>query len=105
MHSSDIEISKRIETELDVILPDDLDNKDILMHIADRVEQLLKGDPDLLMSYLYRLDVEEVKINHALETAITPAHVTFANLIWERQKQRIETKKKYKQDPIEGWEF
>ena len=99
------EISKEIGSELDIKISPELDNAEMLKHIADRVEQLLKGDPDLLMSYLYRLDVEEKKINHALETAITPAHVTFANLIWERQKQRMETKKKYKQDPIEGWEF
>jgi len=105
MSSHDIEISKKIEKELEISIPEKLSNEEMLKHIADRVEQMLKGDPDLLMSYLYRLDVEEKKINHALETAITPAHVTFANLIWERQKQRIETKKKYKQDPIEGWEF
>jgi len=105
MPNQDLEISKKIGSELDIHFTDKLDHKEVLKHIADRVEQLLKGDPDLLMSYLYRLDVEEIKINLALETAITPAHVTFANLIWERQKQRIETKKKYKQDPIEGWEF
>jgi len=99
------EISKKIESDLDFNIPDELEEKEILMHIADRVEQLLKGDPDLLMSYLYRLDVLEKKIYHALETSITPAHVTFANLIWERQKERLKTKKEYKQDPIKGWEF
>jgi hypothetical protein len=26
-------------------------------------------------------------------------------LILERQKQRMETKKKYKTEPIKGWEF
>jgi len=77
----------------------------MILHIADRVERLLRADPDLLMSYLYRLDVEQKKIAAAMEVSVFPVHVTFANLIWERQKQRIETKKKYKQDPIEGWEF
>lgn len=77
----------------------------MIKHIADRVERLLRADPDLLMSYLYRLDVEQKSIKEALEVSVFPVHVTFANLIWERQKQRIATKKKYKQKPIKGWEF
>lgn len=99
------EITSRISNDLDMHLPPQLSDEEMIMHIADRVDQMLKGDPDLLMSYLYRLDVEEKKINAAIETSITPLHVTFAKLIWDRQKERLESKKKYKQDPIEGWEF
>lgn len=99
------QVSSRIAEDLDIDVPLELSDEEMIRHIAYRVEQMLKGDPDLLMSYLYRLDVEEKKISAAMETSITPAHVTFANLIWERQKQRLETKRKYKQDPIKGWEF
>lgn len=99
------EISKKISQDLDFELPTDISDEEMIKHIADRVEQMLKGDPDLLLSYLYRLDVEERNIAEAMETSLMPVHVTFANLIWERQKQRIQTKKKYKQDPIKGWEF
>ncbi|MBT8233073.1 MAG: hypothetical protein HKO66_00635 [Saprospiraceae bacterium] len=99
------QVSKKIADDLDISLGEELSDSEMIKHIAHRVEQLLKGDPDLLMSYLYRLDVEEKNIKAAMETSITPAHITFANLIWDRQKQRILTKKKYKQDPIEGWEF
>ncbi len=100
-----VDISKRIAEDLDLEIPLELSDKEMIMHIADRVEQMLKGDPDLLMSYLYRLDVEEKKISQALGTSITPAHVTFAQLIWERQKERLATKAKIKQDPIKGWEY
>jgi len=103
--NNSIEISKKISADLEIDIPVELTDEEMILHIADRVEQLIKGDPDLLMSYLYRLDVEEKKINQAMLTSITPIHVTFANLIWNRQKERISTKKKYKQDPIEGWEF
>ncbi len=99
------EIVNKISTDLDVNLSSQMSEQQILMHIADRVEQLLKGDPDLMMSYLYRLDVEEKKITAALKTSPMPAHVTFAHLIWDRQKQRMASKKKYKQNPIEGWEL
>lgn len=104
-HQNHIVIAKKVGEDLDVDIPLELTDKEMILHIADRVERLLKADPDLLMSYLYRLDVEQKKIHEALTVSILPVHVTFAELIWERQKQRIATKKKYKQDPIEGWEF
>jgi len=88
-----------------VDIPLEVTDEEMIRHIADRVERLMRADPDLLMSYLYRLDVEQKKIKEALEHSVFPVHVTFANLIWQRQKQRIATKKKYKQKPIEGWEF
>jgi len=78
----------------------------MIEEISVRVADMLDKKPELLMSYLYRLDIEESKINHALKMSnVILAPKALAELIWERQKQRLETKKKYKQDPIEGWEF
>ncbi|MDB4438722.1 hypothetical protein N9176_00580 [bacterium] len=105
MDKSNNKLSQKIAQDLDMDISETLSDEEMIKHISYRVEQMMKGDPDLLMSYLYRLDVEEENIKAAMETSITPAHITFANLIWERQKQRMETKKKYKQDPIEGWEL
>jgi hypothetical protein len=74
--------------------------------ITDRVSWLLENDKDLLLSYLYRLDIEEQKIDKALTPfEEDPAHIGLAKLILDRQKQRIATKQKYKVDPIEGWEY
>ena len=105
MDKSNNKLSQKIAQDLDMDISETLSDEEMIKHISYRVEQMMKGDPDLLMSYLYRLDVEEENIKAAMETSITPAHITFANLICERQKQRMETKKKYKQDPIEGWEL
>jgi len=78
----------------------------MIEEIAVRVADMMDQNIDLLMSYLYRLDIEESKINHALKMSnVILAPKALAELIWERQKQRLETKKKYKQGPIEGWEF
>lgn len=75
--------------------------------IRDRVAYYLETSPELLMSYLYRLDVLEVKINAILapDSPVAPVE-GLARLILDRQKERVETKKKYKSDPpIPGWEF
>ena len=99
------EISQTISNDLDINISSELSDEEMIDIISVRVEQLLKADPDLLMSYMYRLDVLEKKIKAALHVSNEPVHTTFAKLIWDRQKERILTKKKYKQDPIEGWDF
>lgn len=98
-------IASKIHRDLNISLPLELTDEEMILHISYRVEKLLKADPDLMMSYLYRLDVTQQSIKASLEVSPMPVHVVFANLIWERQKQRIATKLKYKQEPIKGWEF
>ena len=85
----------------------ELSEDDLYQAIKERVTYYLEKSPDLLMSYLYRLDVLEVKINAVLspQSPIPPIE-GLSRLILERQKERIATKKKYKSDPpIPGWEF
>lgn len=87
--------------------PENLSESDLYNAIKARVEYLLETNPELLMSYLYRLDVLEVKINAVLapDSPVAPIE-GLSRLILERQKERIATKKKYKSDPpIPGWEF
>lgn len=86
---------------------DQFSEQEMIEHIAARVQQLIDREPDLLFSYLYRLDVSEHAVNKIL---LNPAGINavwdIATLIWHRQLKRLETKKKYKQDDhIEGWEW
>jgi len=92
------------------IFPDtlfELSESDLFKAIRERVEYLFEKNPELLMSYLYRLDVLEVKINAVLSpNSLVPPIDGLARLILDRQKERMATKKKYKSDPpIPGWEF
>ncbi len=78
----------------------------VLEMIRDRVNELLEKDPELLMSYLYRLDILEVDLKKVLsKDSGIPISEGFSQLIFKRQLERVATKKKYRQDPIEGWEF
>ena len=87
---------------------DSLDEEHLIIQIERRVAELMEQDFDLLMSYLYRLDVLEPHINSCLnpESPIHP-YTCLAHLIWNRQKQRLQTKQKYKSgnDVEEGWEW
>lgn len=96
-----------IYNQLQIDLGDkEASEQDLIQAIYQRVEYLLEFDKDLLVSYLYRLDISESKIN----IAIIPAEdgnpiMAITMLIIERQKQRVASKNKYKVKPIEGWEF
>ena len=79
----------------------------LLALIAQRVSYLLENDKDLLLSYLYRLDISMKKINAMLKLKnVIPPHESIAQLIFQRQMERIHTKKKIVVKPIEdGWEL
>ena len=95
-----------INNEFQLETKTDISDAEWLELIGERVLWFLENDKDLLLSYLYRLDIDENKINDAL-TPLTnePAHITLAKIILERQKIRLTTKKSYKVDQIKGWEF
>jgi hypothetical protein len=82
------------------------DERLLLKMIQDRVDELMAYDLELLMSYLYRMDVAEKDIQNVIHFQNeVPANEGLAQLIFERQLKRLETRKKYQQKPIEGWEF
>ena len=102
------ETGSKLQEELEVNIDhlDAITEDQLLDAITDRILELLERNPELLFSYLYRLDVLEHKIQYALnQQTEVPSHRALAKLILERQKLRITTKKKYKQEPLEGWGF
>ncbi len=79
-----------------------------IRRIKERVEQLISEDINLLFSYLYRLDVEEWKIQELIKN--TPSDLfseKLASEIWNRQKIRLQHKKDIIVPKIkeEGWDL
>jgi len=97
-------ISQRLEKQN---LPDDQSEEARFIEmIADRVAVLMETNMELLFNHLYRMDVDERKIRHALNPLTVTdesVYVSIARLIYARQKLRLETKAKYKQDNIDFW--
>ncbi|MCI1267689.1 MAG: hypothetical protein LKG19_14035 [Saprospiraceae bacterium] len=75
--------------------------------IQGRVEELLSQDPNLLFSYLYRLDIDESILQHILKTS-GPDFIAYnlAHEIWRRQKTRLQHKASISINKIKepGWE-
>jgi hypothetical protein len=81
-----------------------LDEPALLELFTTRVEELMRDDLGLLLSSLYRLDVEEHKIQSALRSADVPPARGIAKLIIERQKERLKTKSKYSTGEKPKWD-
>ena len=74
-----------------------MDEATLFQILADAVAYMIEHRIDFLMSLLYRLDVLEPDINHALSPFCPdPANIALAKLIWERQKQRVATRNAYR---------
>lgn len=78
-------------------------DEEVLAVLSARIDTMLEAEPDLLMSLLYRLDIEEKAILQALEPGHhEPAALALAKIVLERQKQRSATKKKIEVRPLEN---
>ena len=74
--------------------------------IAQRVEELLESNMELFLNHLYRMDVSEHKVAEALsipENDAESVYVILARLILARQKERLETRRKFKQEDTDFW--
>ena len=85
----------------DLKIPEDrMSDEDMIHILAEKVQAYLEVNINLLMSYLYRLDVLEKDIKEALSnTSDDAGHYALARLIWDRQKKRLETKRQIKVNP------
>lgn len=77
-------------------LQEDLSEEELFRQLSDRIAWLIEHNMEYLLSLLYRNDVAEHKIYKALSPfEDAPANEALAKLVLDRQKQRMETKKKY----------
>lgn len=74
--------------------------------LADRIAWLIDHRMEYLLSLMYRLDISEKKVNEAISPANPEsANMALAKLVLERHKERLRTKREYKQDDLEGWDW
>lgn len=94
-----------IAREMELQMPEQITEEEFLQLLADRVAHLMEAQPEYVFSMLYRLDVDERKVEQAMNPGNeVPANVGLARLILERQKQRLQTKANYTPPDIEGWD-
>lgn len=74
--------------------------------LSKQIQHLMVHDREQLWSLFYRLDITDESLRFVLNNT-TPEQqsIALAQLVLDRQKKRMETKLRYKQDPIEDEEW
>jgi len=105
MSTVDDELFELMETRIEPSqTDDDLADETLVEYMTGRIEELMATQFESLMSMMYRLDVDEGKIRRALNPT-NPENPAkgLARLIVLRQKQRMATREKYKQNSPDDW--
>lgn len=85
-----------ISKELGLVIKDGALNLQIL---SERINDLINNDFQKLVSILYRMDVNEIKLKQLLnENQGTDAGIIIGQLMIERQEQKIRSRQAHKPD-------
>ncbi len=103
------ELVLQLNKELSLELAEKISSAELQQQLIAYVDQLIQNNFEYLVSLLYRIDVSEPKITMLLkEQPNEDAAKIIAALIVERQLQKIQTRKQYRQpddgiDDAEKW--
>jgi len=101
-------LSSYLQNDWSLQLPEHADLEKLTGILASRIHELIHHDLNQLVNVLYRIDVDEFKLNQMLKNndEEDPSFL-IAKLIIDRQLQKIETRRFYsersKSDDEEEW--
>jgi hypothetical protein len=97
MQEPSTELINDLNRQLDLSLNDTLGEEALESILAGWVEDRIHHDFQVLVQFLYRIDVSETRLRDLLEAGEGEnAGRIIARLILERQRQKIETRKKFR---------
>ena len=105
--TNNVEITELVLRDFELSQPEhSLTEQEMLNYLADAIAYMLENKMDFLLSLMYRLDIDEAKIAHALLPGNDePAHIALAKVVWERQKNRVATKQAYRIQNPTNWNW
>ena len=85
-----------LNKQLDTTFPEIISHEDLKHQISVFINDLILNDFQKLINILYKVDVDELKLKKILrENAGEDASVIIAQLIIERELQKIKTRKQF----------
>ena len=90
------ELVRIINKQVDIDLSEDISKNELQQKLTAFINELIVNDFQRLITILYRIDVDEKKLKRILKENIgKDAGEIIANLIIEREIQKIETRKQF----------
>lgn len=88
------QLIENINSSFDLAIPEQVDEKELHKLLSEYINQLIQNDFQKLVQLLYRIDVNEIRLRLVLkENKDKDAAPVIANLIIERQLQKINSRK------------
>lgn len=101
------ELATQLSLSLEVELPEGNSADQLKALIADHINYLISHDFDKLLRLLYKVDVSEKQLKKNLLEHKEDAGALIAQMIIERQLQKIKTRKEFKANgdipDVEKW--
>src|SRR5215470_3336885 len=98
MNNIEPTIISEISSSLEIELTSKATNDEIRSAITDRINYLITHDFNKLVAILYRIDISEKLLKRKLETEENDAGAIIADMIIERQIQKLRTKQEFRPD-------
>jgi len=87
-----------LNSSMEIDLPENIRYEQLKEQLSQHINQLILTDFQKLVSLLYRIDVSEEKLKYLLrENADQDASLIIADLIIERQMEKIRTRQQFSQ--------
>ena len=91
------EIKSIISGNFEIELPLELTYEALVLMLASRIRDMLDRNVERLLSILYRIDLNQKKVDVIFEnTSKDDIAIELARAVIERQEEKVETRKKYK---------
>lgn len=88
------QLIENINSSFELSIPEHIDKKELHQLLSEYINQLIQNDFQKLVQLLYRIDVNEIRLRQVLkENKDKDAAPVIANLIIERQLQKINSRK------------
>lgn len=101
----DTDLVLHINQSLEIELPVSVSQQELREQLAAHINYLINHDFEKLVFYLYRIDVDETKMRRLLEQREGEnAAGLIADLIIERQLQKMESRRKFRKNTNIGEE-
>jgi hypothetical protein len=90
------ELIQGLNSAYGLALPEKLTEEQLEALLAEKLNEWIRDDFSGLVQMLYRIDINELRLRQLLQTNDgQDAGMIIARLIIERQKQKIESRRKY----------
>ena len=98
MNQIEPNVISEISSSLEIDLTSKASDDEIRSSLTDRINYLITHDFNKLVTILYRIDINEKLLRSKLETEEKDAGAIIADMIIDRQMQKLKTKREFRSD-------